>query len=95
MSVKSSLIDTYSLLNITFQKHLFGLITQPRPYLQPIFGFWLSYIDPVMFSREESIYCNTRYLTSPLTISEPQNPWIDEFYVVEERRATILTAPEL
>ena len=26
--------------------------------------------------------------TSPFTILEPENPWIDEFYVAQERRAT-------
>ena len=34
------------------------------------------------------------YPTSPFTIFEPQNPWIDEFYVVQERRATDLKAPK-
>ena len=29
-----------------------------------------------------------KYPTSPFTILEPQNPWIGEFYAVQERRAT-------
>ena len=33
--------------------------------------------------------------TSPFTILEPQNPWIDEFYVVQKRRATDFKAPKL
>ena len=28
------------------------------------------------------------YPTSPFPISEPPNPWIDDFFVVKERRAT-------
>ena len=35
------------------------------------------------------------YPTSPFAIKEPQNPWIDEFYVVQERRATDFEAPKL
>ena len=33
--------------------------------------------------------------TSPFTIQEPQYPWIEEFYVVQKRRATDLKAPKL
>ena len=33
--------------------------------------------------------------TSPFTILEPQNPWIGEFYVVQERRAMDFRAPNL
>ena len=33
--------------------------------------------------------------TSPFTILEPQNPWIDEFYVVQERRTTDFKALKL
>ena len=32
--------------------------------------------------------------TSPFTILEPQYPWIDEFYVVQERRVTDCKAPK-
>ena len=32
---------------------------------------------------------------SPFQILEPQSPWIDEFYVVQERRATGFKAPIL
>ena len=33
--------------------------------------------------------------TSPFTILEPQNPWINEFYVVQKRRATDFKATKL
>ena len=33
--------------------------------------------------------------TNPFAILEPQNPWIDEFYVVQERHATDFKAPRL
>ena len=33
--------------------------------------------------------------TSRLTIMELQNPWIDEFYVVQELRATDFEAPKI
>ena len=33
--------------------------------------------------------------TSPFTIFEPQNPWIDEFYLMQERRATYFKALKL
>ena len=33
--------------------------------------------------------------TSLFTILEPQNPWIDEFYIVQNRRATSFDAPIL
>ena len=33
--------------------------------------------------------------TSPFTTFEPQNPQIDEFCVVQERRATDFKAPKL
>ena len=33
--------------------------------------------------------------TSPFIILEPENPWIDEFYVVPESRATDFKAPKL
>ena len=32
--------------------------------------------------------------TSPFTVLELQNPWIDEFYVVQERRATDFKVPK-
>ena len=36
------------------------------------------------------------YPTSPFPILEPENPWIDEFYVVqEERRATDFKASKI
>ena len=31
---------------------------------------------------------NDHFPMSPFTVLEPQNPWIDQFYVVQERRAT-------
>ena len=39
--------------------------------------------------------CLIRHPTSPFTILEPQNPWIDEFYVVRERRTTDFEHPKL
>ena len=33
--------------------------------------------------------------TSPFTILGPKNTWIDEFYVVQKRRATDFKAPKL
>ena len=38
---------------------------------------------------------NGDLITSPFPILKPQNPWIDEFYVVAERRATDFKAPKL
>ena len=35
-----------------------------------------------------NISSNKPLAASPFTIIEPQNPWIDEFYVVQERCAT-------
>ena len=35
------------------------------------------------------------YLTSSFTILEPQNPWIDKFYLVQERCAMDFKAPKL
>ena len=33
--------------------------------------------------------------TSPFTILDPQNPWIDKFVEVQERRATDFKAQEI
>ena len=35
------------------------------------------------------------YPTSPFTILEPRNPWMDEFHVFQERLATDFKAPQL
>ena len=37
----------------------------------------------------------SRNPTNPFAILEPQNPWIDDFYVVQERHATDFKAPRL
>ena len=37
----------------------------------------------------------TPHPTSPFPILEPQNPWIDEFYLVQKRHLTDLKAPKL
>ena len=43
-----------------------------------------SYLVIAMFEKEKKAHNPT----SPFTILEPQNPWLDEFYVAQERRAT-------
>ena len=51
-------------------------------------------IVATMKGRFELIFCKyethprREYTTSPFTILEPRNSWIDEFYVVQERRET-------
>ena len=37
---------------------------------------------------------STEHPASPVTILEPQNPWIDEFYVVQESVTTDSKAPK-
>ena len=46
-------------------------------------------------SRPRSLSPFPKVPTSPSTILEHQNPWIDEFYVVQKRGATDLKAPKL
>ena len=46
-------------------------------------------------NRREVRNNKTAYPTSPFQILEPLYPWIDEFYVVQERRATDFKAPKL
>ena len=41
------------------------------------------------------IHQHNAHQTSPITILEPQNPWIDQFYAVGERRATDFKALKL
>ena len=45
--------------------------------------------------REQESYKKDYCPTSPFTILEPQNPWIDEFYIVQERRVTDFKALKL
>lgn len=42
-----------------------------------------------------SFFFVRKHPTIPFTILEPQNPWIDVFYELQERRATYYKAPKL
>ena len=60
-------------------------------------------ICTILFNRLNNIYIEFDFIsrvikpypTSPFPILEPPNPWIDKFYLVQERRKTGFEAPKL
>ena len=53
----------------------------------------LSWAEPTAYLLKKTNILN--FPTSLFTVLEPQNPWIDEFYVVQERLATNFKASKL
>ena len=67
----------------------------PHFYYSPQFSLHFLNREEIKKTQSLSGYKGLSYPTSPFPILEPQNPWIDEFDLVREHRATDFKAPKL